>query len=139
MVKITGPRMASYKKQALLVRFVTVAAITDSIYNNLVCRRFTVDTDLCRGTNILLRKSLVADNMTPWDIIIVGGGISGSVIASRVKQRDANLKVLLIEAGPDTRGVESLPTNLWEAFESPYNWAVSRAVARESAGVAVSD
>ncbi|KAF2871946.1 putative glucose dehydrogenase [Massariosphaeria phaeospora] len=35
------------------------------------------------------------------DIIIVGGGIAGVVLASRLHQQKPNLSILLIEAGPD--------------------------------------
>ncbi|MCJ1402321.1 hypothetical protein MMC11_005541 [Xylographa trunciseda] len=35
------------------------------------------------------------------DVIIVGGGIAGCVLASRLQQRNSTLKVLLIEAGLD--------------------------------------
>jgi choline dehydrogenase-like flavoprotein len=36
-----------------------------------------------------------------WDVIVVGGGLAGSVISSRLWQSDNSLKILLIEAGPD--------------------------------------
>ena len=37
------------------------------------------------------------------DHIIVGGGLSGCVLASRMREYDPNAKILLIEAGEDTR------------------------------------
>ncbi|KAI0870148.1 GMC oxidoreductase [Hypoxylon argillaceum] len=37
----------------------------------------------------------------PWDYIIVGGGIAGCVVASRLKQYQPSSRILLIEAGPD--------------------------------------
>lgn len=38
-----------------------------------------------------------------YDHIIVGGGLSGCVLASRMREYDSNAKILLIEAGKDTR------------------------------------
>ncbi|KAL0932860.1 Oxygen-dependent choline dehydrogenase 3 [Colletotrichum truncatum] len=40
---------------------------------------------------------------TVWDYIIVGGGLAGSVISSRMLEYNSSLSILLIEAGEDTR------------------------------------
>lgn len=37
------------------------------------------------------------------DIIIVGGGLAGTVLASRLHQRKPDLDIVLIEAGPDPK------------------------------------
>jgi choline dehydrogenase-like flavoprotein len=38
------------------------------------------------------------------DIIIIGGGLAGCVVASRLHQQKPDLSIVLIEAGPDTTG-----------------------------------
>jgi choline dehydrogenase-like flavoprotein len=38
------------------------------------------------------------------DVIIVGGGLAGTVVASRLHQRKPTLSIVLIEAGPDPTG-----------------------------------
>lgn len=40
---------------------------------------------------------------TTYDYVIVGGGLAGCVVASRLYQYDETAKILLIEAGQDTR------------------------------------
>lgn len=41
-----------------------------------------------------------------FDFIIVGAGIGGTVVASRLHERNSSLLILLIEAGPNSRGTE---------------------------------
>lgn len=38
-----------------------------------------------------------------YDYVIVGGGLAGCVVASRLRQYKASARILLIEAGQDTR------------------------------------
>ena len=47
---------------------------------------------------------------TEVDYIIVGGGLVGWALASRLQQRNASLEVLVTEAGEDSR--MSIPS--WE-------------------------
>ncbi|HEX5478543.1 MAG TPA: GMC family oxidoreductase N-terminal domain-containing protein [Dehalococcoidia bacterium] len=51
---------------------------------------------------------------TDYDLIVVGAGAGGAVVAARVTE-DPRIRVLLIEAGPDYPNVEGLPEDLRNA------------------------
>ncbi|KAE8446663.1 hypothetical protein EG329_011706 [Mollisiaceae sp. DMI_Dod_QoI] len=62
-----------------------------------------------------------------YDYIIVGGGIAGTVVASRLHKRDPSLKVLLIEAGPDSSktslaAITEVPTQVALLRGSELDW-----------------
>jgi choline dehydrogenase len=58
-----------------------------------------------------------------YDIIVVGGGAAGCVVAARLAQ-DARRHVLLVEAGPDLR--QNLPAELRDGWHITrnYDWAI---------------
>ncbi|WP_341257942.1 GMC family oxidoreductase [Gordonia malaquae] len=58
-----------------------------------------------------------------FDYVVVGGGSAGCAAAARLSD-DPSVRVALIEAGPDDRGVdEVLRLNRWmELLESGYDW-----------------
>lgn len=60
-----------------------------------------------------------------FDYIIVGGGIAGSVLASRLHEQLPHLSILLIEAGPDVEN-NPLVTDIKNAMKvagSELDWA----------------
>ncbi|CZR59982.1 related to alcohol oxidase [Phialocephala subalpina] len=44
-----------------------------------------------------------------WDFIVVGGGLAGSVLASRLHQYNPSLSILLLEAGPSVANNTAIP------------------------------
>ena len=56
-----------------------------------------------------------------WDVVIVGGGSAGAVIANRLSD-DADRRVLLLEAGGEAKGLAFRVPALIQKIPTAANW-----------------
>ena len=66
-----------------------------------------------------LRQRRLRSHAMAWDVIVVGAGATGAVIAARASE-DPNRTVLLVEAGPDYARPADLPQDLRDGHDNSY-------------------
>ncbi|KAK8036234.1 glucose dehydrogenase [Apiospora rasikravindrae] len=64
------------------------------------------------------------DSSEGWDHIVVGGGLAGCVVASRLKEYQPSARILVIEAGPDvSHNKEILQFQSLQFLGGQFDWA----------------
>lgn len=58
-----------------------------------------------------------------WDYIVVGGGLSGSVVSNRLLEYNNSLNIIVIEAGPNANNDPSIVWyNSTNTMGGAYDW-----------------
>lgn len=58
-----------------------------------------------------------------WDYIVVGGGLSGSVVSNRLLEYNNSLNILVVEAGPNANNDPSIVWyNSTNTMGGAYDW-----------------
>lgn len=61
-----------------------------------------------------------------WDYIVVGGGLSGTVISHRLYEQDPTRKILVVEAGENPIGDPSIVwNNSTNLVGGTYDWNIT--------------
>ncbi|KLU82807.1 hypothetical protein MAPG_01875 [Magnaporthiopsis poae ATCC 64411] len=64
--------------------------------------------------------------MVAWDYIVVGGGIAGSALSSRLLGLNPSLRILLVEAGRNTSAIPGIEyANFGSPIGGTYDWGYS--------------
>src|SRR6266852_6042266 len=90
-----------------------------------------------------MRRQSISGGSMKYDMVIIGAGAAGSVLASRLAA-NAKTSVLLLEAGPDYPDPADLPdeikfghTRFAEAPDSKHNWALRGTITEEQGEIHV--
>ncbi|KAI0382494.1 putative GMC oxidoreductase [Hypomontagnella monticulosa] len=70
-----------------------------------------------------------------WDYIVVGGGLAGCVLASRLKEYQKSARILIVEAGPDvSKNSEILKYSSLNFVGGEFDWAYKSAPQKNYGG-----
>ncbi|XP_023318416.1 glucose dehydrogenase [FAD, quinone]-like [Trichogramma pretiosum] len=81
----------------------------------------TIVQNYTRVTGSNKRITPVKKVLDVYDFIVVGGGNAGAVVAGRLSEI-RNLKILLLEAGPDEPNAAQIPSNYAQYLGSELDW-----------------
>lgn len=68
-----------------------------------------------------IRRNQPAKTRPYYDYIVIGGGSTGAVVASRLSE-DPSVTVLLLEAGGEGSALTEIPAAVGLGLNTPFDW-----------------